>query len=142
MTKIAKFAMLALAGTLVACAGQPKIKDAVPAEEMVARRSAERWAYLIERKPELAWDYLTPGYRSTNDVEQYAAQMKNRPVQWQSAEVGEVACDEEKSSCFVKVQVGFKIRASLRMVGEVAAQSEVGERWLKSGDAWYFLPEE
>src|SRR5690606_24177248 len=60
----------------------------------VERRALERWAFLIERKAEKAYDYLSPGYRQTKSRDEYAKEMNNRPVQWSKVLPYRQVCDK------------------------------------------------
>ena len=118
------------------------MRYAETAEQAIARRAIERWDFLIAKKPEAAWEYLTPGYRDTHDEENYATSMRNRPVKWDKVAFKSVECDAAETSCLARLSVDFRVRSSLGMVGEISAQKEIGERWLKLDGGWFVLPED
>src|SRR5688572_22783391 len=65
-------------GLLLALAGC--VDKANP--DTIDTRAVERWNYLIAHQAEKAYDYLSPGFRSTQTREVYASSMNSRPVQW------------------------------------------------------------
>lgn len=136
---VAPFVLL---GLLAGCAASvPKMPLKTP-QDVISLRAAERWGHLIDRKPDLAWPYLTPGYRETHDATDYERNMRNRPVMWQKADVQAVTCDEQVVSCAVDVKITFRIRSSLPGVGEIESSASVTERWLNLAGMWYMLPDE
>lgn len=142
MNKIKIFTPLLVALLSAACAGGAGVRSNETAEQTIARRALERWDLLIAKQPEAAWDYLTPGYRSAHDEQSYVTSMRNRPVTWDKVEYKSMECDESVASCFVRLQVTFRVRSSLGMVGEITAQQEIGERWLQLDNDWYVLPKD
>jgi len=137
--KLILSAAVVLLGT--ACAGGG-LRHAETAEQAIARRATERWDFLIAKKPEAAWAYLTPGYRDTHDEDSYNTSMRNRPVRWEKVTFKSVECDAAETSCLARLSVDFRVRSSLGMVGEISAQKEIGERWLKLDGSWFVLPED
>jgi hypothetical protein len=102
-------------------------------------RSVQRWSWIIEGKPELAYDLMSPGYRSTRTRDDYATRMLNRPVKWTKAEYVDHDCSSEEA-CLVKVKIDFKI--TMPQVGEVESTDVLLERWVRSDAQWFFLPDE
>jgi hypothetical protein len=106
--------------------------------DTVDTRSVERWNYLIAHQAEKAYDYLTPGFRTTQTREDYAAAMNSRPVQWKEARFKSKECDAER--CKVVVDVDYSIimpGAGGKPVEGTRAQTE---SWLLVDGAWFFLP--
>lgn len=127
-----------LAAVLSACAatgGKSAIKaKGVPPEE----RAIERWNLLIERKAELAWDYLSPGKRAIEKREDYAAAMNSRPIRWQKVTLHSKSCAKE-DTCTIMLQVDVEVP----MMGGSGMASSLGfprETWIRGADdVWYFL---
>ncbi len=104
----------------------------------VDRRAVERWNYLIAHQAEKAWDYLTPGYRSTRTKESWAQAMNTRPVQWKEAKFKDKECDAER--CKVRVDVNYSVKMpGLAGTGTNATRTQ-GETWILVDGQWYFLP--
>jgi hypothetical protein len=90
---LARLCTLLLPLALAACGGGASVK--APANDSaLEKRSVERWNLLIAHKAEKAYDYLSPGTRSTETREKYAADMNNRPVHWQSVTYVDRKCDD------------------------------------------------
>jgi|APFre7841882724_1041349.scaffolds.fasta_scaffold09116_2 hypothetical protein len=129
--------LLALA--LAACASGGGTPGATP-EELVKKRSAERWQFLIDRKPEQAWDYLSAGVRSTQSREAYAQEMKLRPVHWLTVEPLDAEC--VKARCDLRTRLEYEITIPGTGSGPTRAPAYVYERWIEVDGAWYFVPKE
>ncbi|RYD15602.1 MAG: hypothetical protein EOP90_06530 [Lysobacteraceae bacterium] len=121
-------------GLLLALAGCVDKGD----PDTIDTRSVERWNHLIAHQAEQAYDYLTPGFRSTQSRETYASSMNSRPVQWKEAKFKSKECDAER--CKVQVDVTYSLLmpgAGNQSGGGTRTQTET---WLLVDGAWYFLP--
>lgn len=104
----------------------------------VERRALERWAFLIERKAEKAYDYLSPGYRQTKSRDEYAKEMNNRPVRWSKVLPYRQVCDKP-DVCVLDLQVDFETTIpGVRQA--VDSAGFVNETWIRTGGKWYLLP--
>lgn len=142
-----RFAFLALILTLLAgCAagGGPKPTAAVAPsdDEQLTTRPIERWEHLIAKRLDPAWEYLSPGYRGTRDKDEYIATMSTRPVRWLRAEYHSHKCIDVGSFCEVNLKLTFLVVSRQIGVGEMQSFGYVTERWVKSGDYWYHVPED
>ncbi|MBN8726613.1 MAG: hypothetical protein J0H15_02780 [Xanthomonadales bacterium] len=122
------------AALLLALAGCTNTAD----PDNVDRRAVERWNYLIEHKAEQAYDYLSPGFRTTQTREDYAAAMNNRPVQWKEARFKSKECEEER--CKVEVEVGYAVPLAALGGKPTTASSNRSEVWILVDNHWYYLP--
>ncbi len=112
------------------------------AEKVVLQRAQERWALLVAGELAKAWEYFSPGYRSTMPREVWAANMTGRPVRWNKAQATEVTCPAREAYCDVTVQVDYVTTSGLPQIGDIAATAPVFERWIQVGGAWHFVPAE
>lgn len=103
-------------------------------------RAVERWGHLIERKGELAYDYLSPGARSQINRDTYASDIAVRPVRWTAVAPESENCSSE-DVCEVKVTISFKVRMPVQGVGDVESKQLVTEKWLRTDGQWYFVPD-
>jgi hypothetical protein len=115
----------------------------------IATRAVKRWEHLIERKSELAWEYLSPGYRETHPRDAYALAMNNRPVQWFRVQVYEPGEGEEPSlqcaqprSCTIKLKVHFRVDSHVMGVGTIDSWNVLKEHWIHVRGQWYLVPED
>jgi hypothetical protein len=138
-TRVYLAAIAAILAT--ACATQPREAAAPVAEVPLEERAVQRWQFLIDRKPELAWDFLTPGVRSARSREKYAEEMGNRAVSWSKVTYRDKECDQP-DSCTVRLEVEYRVVLPVTRVGEVNLASPLLERWLRLDGQWYHLPDE
>ena len=109
--------------------------------ELVRQRAVERWDLLAERHAVKAYDYLSPGYRSTHTLEQYVAYVATARVQWKSAKVDSVQCGEEEV-CTAKLTVVTVLPgAVMQRPSDMEYAAPVVEKWVRSDGQWYFLPD-
>ena len=136
---LVRLCTLLLPLALAACGGGAAVK--APANDTaLEKRSVERWDLLIAHKAEKAYDYLTPGTRTTETREKYAADMNNRPVHWQSVTYIDRKCDDP-DACTLQLQAAFSVNMSARMGQDVQSVTLLWERWIRVNGQWYYLPE-
>lgn len=108
--------------------------------EAVRQRAVERWDLLGGRHAVKAYDYLSPGYRSTHTLEQYVAFVATSRVRWKSAKVDSVKCDDDV--CTAKLTVLSAVPGSaINRPTDLELQSPVTEKWVRSDGQWFFLPD-
>ena len=133
-------ALAACVLALAACAtGGTKGPSATDVD--VEDRALQRWEHLIAGKGELAWDYLTPGARSTKSRENYGREMRDRPVKWKSVEFEDKNCDAP-DRCTIRLVMEYTVKLPLSVGGEIQAPAFVEEQWLRLDGVWYHLPSE
>lgn len=114
--------------------------DSTDASSMATleQRALARWQALIERRIESAYEYLTPGYRATRSVTEYAASVGSA-VRWTKIAWHQAEC-AQPDSCLVQLLLDYSIHAP--GVGEIPSISTQEERWLFVDGQWYFLPQQ
>lgn len=134
--KISKLTkIITIAALLTGCASQPREpEDAVT-------RAQQRWDLLIAGDYVGAYEYLTPGYRSTVSAEQYDARLRTRTVKWLAAQAHEADC-EAGDVCSVTVTLDFEVVMPVFGIGKQRSFQPLKEKWLLDDGAWYFLPKE
>jgi hypothetical protein len=123
---------------LAACGGVSAVKP--QDDSVLEKRAIERWNLLIAHKAEKAYDFLTPGSRTTETREKYASDMNNRPVHWQSVTYVDRKCDDA-DACTLQLQASFSVNMSARMGHDVQSVTLLWERWIRVNGQWYYLPE-
>lgn len=109
--------------------------------DLVRQRAVERWDLLSEHHAVKAYDYLSPGYRSTHTLEQYVAFVATARVQWKSAKVDSVQCDDA-DVCTAKLTVVTVLPgAVIQRPSDMEYPAPVIEKWVHSEGQWYFLPD-
>lgn len=136
-----RHAGLALALLALAACGAGAVKPAAKAQDdsVLQKLATERWSLLIEHHADKAYDYLTPGTRTTQTREKYAREMSNRPVHWKSVEYVDHKCDDP-DACTVQLRASYSVNLNARM-GSVDSVTLVWERWVRIDGRWYYLPE-
>jgi len=106
-------------------------------------RVIERWALLIAKQGDLAFDYLSPGYQKSHDRVNYQKEMAERPVRWLRVAYSKAECLSELS-CKVTSKMDYKIRTAGMGAGpsELSAFAYLSESWLQVDGVWYHLPGE
>jgi hypothetical protein len=147
MTAIrSKLTVLALAVALVACSTAPSTSTSASAdaktaaEAAVSERAVARWNALIARKPDVAYEYLSPGVRSALARDKFVADMSARPVNWISARVYDIAC--ESDACKLTVELEYEVQVPAMGVGKVRAPAHLLEHWVRVKRDWYHVPED
>lgn len=114
-----------------------KSSTSMPVED----RAVERWNHLINKQAGEAYEYLTPGYRSTHPRDPYVAGMLTRPVHWKSIKFMRKECENE-NTCTVYLLLVYELRISAGIPGPVEGVSGQQEKWLRIKGVWYHLPSE
>ena len=106
----------------------------------IEERAMGRWDALLSEDVEAAYEYLSPGYRSSVSSTQYQRAVLLQRVRWTNAEYRSSQCDE--TVCNVNVLVGFTIYGALPGVKSFSNASNVSESWVLADGQWYFVPDD
>ena len=109
-------------------------------ESKIEDRVMGRWNALLSDDLAGAYEYLSPGYRSSVSSNQYQRTLLLKKVQWTHAEFRSSECEE--SVCEVHVLVGFAIYGALRGVKSFKGADDVEESWVLNGGQWYLVPKQ
>jgi hypothetical protein len=141
------FALFLAVFALGGCANAPERsatgkggEEASPEEVPVEGRAVARWEALIAKRGMEAYDYLSPGVRSTKTREAYAAEMGSRPVKWLSVAFDHKECDGDR--CTVWVNIEYEVKMPGYQFGTVKSNAGLEERWIRLEGAWYHVPNE
>jgi len=108
--------------------------------ELVRQRAVERWDLLAGKHAVKAYDYLSPGYRSTHTLEQYVAFIATARMQWKSAKVDSVQCEPDVCTAKLTV-VAILPGAIMQRPSDMEYPAPVVEKWVRSDGQWFFLPD-
>ena len=129
------FVALSLAATLTFAGCQKQ-----DAATVVHQRALDRWELLINHQPVKAYDFLSPGYRSTHTLDQYVAFIASSRLRWKAAKVESQECDADV--CTVRLSVHAEIPGQLvNAPRDIEHEAPVVEHWVASDGQWYFLPD-
>ena len=127
-----KPASLCLLLLLSACASTGGSKGSIE------QRATERWDFLFSDNLTAAYDYLSPGYRSSVSLKQYQRTILLQRIKWTSAKYIESECAE--TSCKVKISIDYTVYGALPGVKSFDGTQEIEESWVKVDGKWYFVP--
>jgi hypothetical protein len=118
---------------LSACATTDKPKAA-----SVEERATTRWNTLLSDDLAGAYEFLSPGYRSSVTSLQYQRSILLQRVQWTGAEVRGSECTD--NTCKVSVLLSYRITGALPGVRTFEGKKDVKESWVRVDDMWYLVP--
>ncbi len=113
--------------------------SAVTTQQRVEERAMGRWDALLSGDLAGAYEYLSPGIRSSVSSVQYQRSILLKRVQWTGAEYVEGNCEE--STCNVQILVKYSVRGGLPGVKSYDDEDIVKESWVQVDGAWYYVPE-
>lgn len=119
---------------LSACATTPGPSP----EEVVMKRATERWELFFSGNLAGAYEYLSPGYRSSVSSLQYQRSVLVKRVAWTSADYIGSECEE--TSCKVKFDVGYTISGAIPGVKSLKGTQIIEETWVLIDGQWYLVP--
>ena len=125
---------------LSACAMmQPKT-----AEESVLARAEQRQVALLKHDFAKAYQYMSPGYRQLNSLEQFTANHVG-VYSWVSSTVKNASCDDDVCKVNVEIEydAGLMMGTSRKPSAEKFLVPRVNqETWFKLDDKWWFSKSE
>ena len=107
--------------------------------ESIEERATARWDVLLSGDMTSAYEYLSPGYRSSVSLEQYQRSLLVRQVNWTKANYIESECLED--SCKVWISIDYSVRGALPGVKEFKGVQKIVESWVRVDGVWYLVPE-
>ena len=110
----------------------------VSTEIQVEQRATARWDTLFSGDLAGAYEYLSPGYRSSVTSIQYQQSILRQQVQWTSAKYLESTCEE--TTCNVKISLGFTVYGALPGVNSFDGTKDIEESWVLISGNWYLVP--
>lgn len=104
----------------------------------IEARSTARWDAFLAGDLERAYQYLSPGYRSSVTLAQYQRSVLLQQLKYTSAKYIESECDDSK--CDVTVSVGFTVYGALPGVKSFDGTRNIHESWVLVDGNWYMVP--
>ncbi len=104
----------------------------------IEKRAMGRWDALLSADVEAAYEYLSPGYRSSVSLMQYHRSLLLTKVQWTGAKYIESDCEE--TVCNVKISLDFTIYGALPGVKSFESKQTINESWVLVKGSWYLVP--
>ena len=117
---------------LSACASTMKSGD------NIEERAMGRWDALLSEDVEAAYEYLSPGYRSSVSLMQYYRSLSLNKVRWTGAKY--IKSDCEETVCNVKISLDFTVYGALPGVKSFDSKQTIKESWVLVNGSWYLVP--
>ncbi len=114
-------------------------ETSTPKAPGVEERAKARWETLLAGDLGGAYEYLSPGYRSSVSSLQYQRSLLLKRVRWTSAKYIESECEE--TTCKLKFSLGYSVSGALPGVGKFSSTEKIYESWVLADGEWYFVPE-
>jgi hypothetical protein len=131
---LALVAPLLAAGLFAGCAAPVK-----PPEDIVLERAQERLDLILVEDYVAAYEYLTPGYRSSVTLPAYQRDMALRRARWTAAKATRSDCGEDV--CKVRISMDFTVYGAVPGVSSFATKGSGEENWIRTDGQWYHVPE-
>ena len=101
-------------------------------------RASERWNVLLSGDITGAYEYLSPGYRSSVTSLQYQRSVLLNRIKWTGAKYISSEC--QKATCSVKIKIDYTLYGALPGVKSFDSTQNIEESWVLSAGEWYFVP--
>jgi hypothetical protein len=105
----------------------------------IAARAQARWDLLLSGDMHGAYQYLSPGYRSSVSSQAYQRKLLLQKVRWRGAKFIESDCSE--SLCKVQISLDYVLVAAVPGLPRYDGTQTVQEDWVKAAGQWWFVPE-
>ncbi len=109
-------------------------------EDTIEQRAVARWDALLGDDLTGAYEYLSPGYRSSVSSKQYQRSLLLKKVKWTSAEY--IASDCTETICKVTISLGYTVYGAVPGVRAFKGTEKVEESWLRIDGNWYLAPKQ
>jgi len=108
-------------------------------EALIEERATARWDALLSGDLAAAYEYLSPGYRSSVSSAQYQRSLLLNQLSWTGANFMGSECTDV--TCNVKISIDYSVRGALPGVREFKGKQTVDESWVRVDGVWYLVPE-
>ena len=129
---------IAALGMVFCAIGLAACTAVVSTESRIEERAMARWDTLLSGNLADAYQFLSPGIRSSVSSLDYQRSILSQQVQWTSADYIESDCEDK--TCNVKISLGFRVFSALPGVKSFEDTDIVNESWILVDGEWYFVP--
>lgn len=133
-TNISRVPVLGIVCSLLLSACATSVSEVSTIEQ----RATARWNALLSGDLAGAYEYLSPGYRTSVSSLQYQRSILLKRVAWTSAKYLESEC--EVATCKVKINLGFTVSGALPGVKSYNGTQIIEESWVLIDGQWYLVP--
>lgn len=121
--------LLALTG----CAAGPTKKSSIE------DRVHEYWQLMLAGDYLAAYEYMSPGYRSSVNSNRFQRTMLLKKVKWDDAEYIEGNCTD--ITCKVSISLKYTVFSAVPGVKSFNGSQKIIETWVQADGIWYLVPE-
>ncbi len=108
-------------------------------ENSIEKRATARWNAVLSGDLAGAYEFLSPGFRSSVSSTQYQRSILLKQVKWTGARYMESECTE--TICKVKISVDYTVYGALPGVNSFDSTQTIHESWVLVDGNWYLVPE-
>ncbi len=105
----------------------------------IEERATARWGAMLSGDIAGAYEFLSPGIRSSVTLSQYQQSIFTQQVKWTDAQYSGSECTE--SICKVRILLGFAVRGALPGVKSYEGTQPIEESWVLIDREWYLVPD-
>lgn len=103
-------------------------------------RVADYWNYKINKEFDKAYEFLSPGWKSSEPQEAYQQRMVASKVNWTKASFNKKECSQpDLCKVFIDIEYEFNMRAGGNTLMKVP--TTVSEKWIMKDNRWYQVPD-
>lgn len=106
--------------------------------QVIIDRAKARWEAIVAQDFDTAYDYYSPGFRSSLSRFDYEFQMRKRRIVYNAAQFVSHYCEE--SRCTLTFQVGYGVTRPLPGVGTWENKKLMVETWVLTDGEWWYVP--
>ena len=107
-------------------------------ENTIEKRATSRWDAILSDDLAGAYEFLSPGFRSSVSSVQYQRSVLLNRVKWTAAQYIESQCTE--TTCKVKISLDYALYGALPGVKSFEGKDMIEESWVLVDGNWYFVP--
>ena len=112
----------------------------VPVEKSIEDRAMARWNTVLSGDYAGAYEFLSPGYRSSVSFTQYQRSLLLSKVKWNGASYVGSECTE--SACKVEISLKFTLYGGIPGIKSFDGNDVIEESWVQSDNQWYLVPKQ
>ena len=105
----------------------------------VAKRAQDRWDALLAGDFENAYQYYSPGFRSSTSRGDFEVGMRLRKVQYSGATYAGENCEEDR--CVLKFNVQYQVASPVPGLDKWESKTMLDETWVRTQGQWWYVPD-
>lgn len=107
--------------------------------QSIEERAVARWDALLSSDLTGAYEFLSPGYRSSVSSVQYQRSLLLQQLSWTGADYLGSECTDV--ACKVQISVDYSVYGAVPGLKEYKGKQTLDESWVSVNGVWYYVPE-